>query len=78
MLNAVFVFDPASPAALDIGTLVAQLDAQSLPLRIGLLPVVALSARSAGACALFCGRPLVGAAAAGQLARLRALPGLAS
>ncbi len=41
ILNAVFAFDPASPAALEIGALLHQLQLQSWPLRCGLVPVVA-------------------------------------
>ncbi|EFN52002.1 hypothetical protein CHLNCDRAFT_59065 [Chlorella variabilis] len=41
VLNAVYAFDPASPAALDIGALLHQLQQQAWPLRTGLLPVVA-------------------------------------
>ncbi|KAL4422940.1 hypothetical protein ABPG75_009137 [Micractinium tetrahymenae] len=41
ILTAVYLFDPASPAALDIGALARQVDLQMWPLRIGLVPVVA-------------------------------------
>lgn len=40
VLTAVYLFDPASPAALDIGALARQADLQMWPLRIGLVPVV--------------------------------------
>lgn len=40
VLTAVFLFDPASPAALDIATVVRQADQQRWPLRVGLVPVV--------------------------------------
>ncbi|KAI3430615.1 hypothetical protein D9Q98_005207 [Chlorella vulgaris] len=41
VLTAIYAFDPSSPAALDIGTLLHTLDLQSWPLRMGMLPVVA-------------------------------------
>ena len=40
VLQAVYLFDPASPAALDICALVFQIELQSWPLRMGLVPVV--------------------------------------
>jgi hypothetical protein len=40
VLNAIYAFDPATPAALDIGALAYQLEQQAWPLRLGLLPVV--------------------------------------
>ena len=39
-LNAIYVFDPASAAALDIGAIASLIHAQRLPVRIGLMPVV--------------------------------------
>ncbi|KAL4857496.1 UDP-glucose:glycoprotein glucosyltransferase [Chlorella vulgaris] len=41
VLTAIYAFDPSSPAALDIGTLLHTLDLQNWPLRMGMLPVVA-------------------------------------
>lgn len=52
MLTAIYLFDPASPSALDIGSLAHQLLEQSWPVRLGLVPVVparALAARGAAA-----------------------------
>lgn len=47
ILTAIYLFNPASPAALDIGTLARQADLQMWPVRIGLVPVVAQRAAHA-------------------------------
>ena len=49
VLTAIYAFDPASPAALDIGALAHQIDQQTWPVRIGLVPVVPGRAGRGGA-----------------------------
>ena len=47
VFNAIFAFDPASQAALDIGLAAARAHADGWPLRLGLLPVAPGAVRRA-------------------------------